>query len=113
MRYRRKEETERNERTQREKERETEEKKERTQPSAKEAHSDCSIMTAESFRGMERMIPRERPAGKGKPRHGFDANNTESDGQKETKSLEWVRWFGTMSSVVTGADATAWVLHPG
>jgi hypothetical protein len=45
-------------------------------------------MTAESFRGMERMTPRERPAGKGKPRHGFDANNTESDGRKETKSLE-------------------------
>ena len=70
-------------------------------------------MTAESFRGMERMTPRERPEGNTKPRHGFDANNTESDGRKETKSLEWVCWFGTMSSVVTGADATAWVLHPG
>lgn len=30
---------------------------------SEDAHSDCSMMAAELFRGMERIAPRERPGG--------------------------------------------------
>ena len=30
---------------------------------SEDAHSDCSMMAAELFRGMERMAPRVRPGG--------------------------------------------------
>jgi hypothetical protein len=67
-------------------------------------------MAAELFCSMEQMAPHINLVEE--VNYGIEANNMESDDGKSEFPHDRRHWFGTMSSIVSGTDATVWGSMP-